>query len=183
MESSSYMDVQGLVPEVFLVIKCSLLKGKYSYIDLFPIICKIYSKCRFCSRPFTLASGHESIHLCNNAVQTKYANAERSSKLPPDNMWDQKVWLYSIATLWYTDLNDSGSNIIIHIFIYTNGTIKMFNQFLREQGYGDKWSNSIYPLMKRTLIGTNKYIETNILNVYQKFIVQGVISEINIIVF
>ena len=29
----------------------------------------------------------------------------------------------------------------------------MFNQFLREQGYGEKWSNSIYPLMKRTLIG------------------------------
>ena len=41
--------------------------------------------------PFTLVSGHESIHLCNNAVQTKYANAERSSKLPPDNMWDNKV--------------------------------------------------------------------------------------------
>ena len=57
----------------------------------------------------------------------------------------------------------------------------MFNQFLREQGYGDKWSNSIYPLMKRTLIGTNKYIETNILNVL--FIIQGIISEINIIVF
>ena len=44
----------------------------------------------------------------------------------------------------------------------------MFNQFLREQGYGDKWSNSIYPLMKRTLIGTYKYIETFISNVYQK---------------
>ena len=42
----------------------------------------------------------------------------------------------------------------------------MFNQFLREQGYGDKWSNSIYPLMKRTLIGTHKYIKTYILDVY-----------------
>ena len=100
LESSRYMDVQGLVPEVFLVIKFSSFKGLNitdSYIDLFPFICNIYLQCRFCSRPFTLASGHESIHLCNNAVQTKYANAERSSKLPPDNMWDQKV--YSIATL------------------------------------------------------------------------------------
>ena len=42
----------------------------------------------------------------------------------------------------------------------------MFNQFLREQGYGDKWSNSIYPLMKRTLIGTHKYIETYISDKY-----------------
>ena len=38
--------------------------------------------CRFCSRPFTLTCGHESIHLCNNAVQARYTNAERSSKLP-----------------------------------------------------------------------------------------------------
>ena len=92
LESSGYMDVQGLVPEVFLVIKCSLFdRLKYSYIDSFLFICNIDFECRFCSRPFTLASGHESIHLCNNAVQTKYANAERSSKLPPDNMWDQKV--------------------------------------------------------------------------------------------
>ena len=91
LESSGYMDVQGLVPEVFLVIKCSLFDRLYSYIDSFLFICNIDFECRFCSRPFTLASGHESIHLCNNAVQTKYANAERSSKLPPDNMWDQKV--------------------------------------------------------------------------------------------
>lgn len=66
-----------------------------------------------------MTSGHESIHLCNNAVQAKYANGERSSKLPPDNMWDNKT----------------------------------FMQFLRENGYGDRWYNTIYPLMKRTIIG------------------------------
>ena len=44
----------------------------------------------------------------------------------------------------------------------------MFNQFLREQGYGDKWSNSIYPLMKRTLIGTHKYIDSYMSDVYQE---------------
>ena len=84
------------------------------------IFCHI--SCRFCSRPFTLASGHESIHLCNNAVQTKYTNgSDRSSKLPYDNMWDNR----------------------------------MFMQFLRDQGYGEKWHTTIYPLMKRTLIGNS----------------------------
>ena len=29
-----------------------------------------------------MTCGHESIHLCNNAVQARYTNAERSSKLP-----------------------------------------------------------------------------------------------------
>ena len=48
---------------------------------------------RFCSRPFTLACGHESIHLCNNAIQARYTNAERSSKLPTDNMWDNKTFI------------------------------------------------------------------------------------------
>ena len=47
---------------------------------------------RFCSRPFTLTCGHESIHLCNNAVQSRYTNAERSNKLPKDNMWDNKTF-------------------------------------------------------------------------------------------
>ena len=47
----------------------------------------------------------------------------------------------------------------------------MFNQFLREQGYGEKWSNSIYPLMKRTLIGKNFLgilinIETDMMPLY-----------------
>ena len=48
---------------------------------------------RFCSRPFTLTCGHESIHLCNNAIQTRYTNAERSNKLPPDNMWDNRTFI------------------------------------------------------------------------------------------
>ena len=108
LESSCYLDVQGFLPEVTLLVlniictlvdlKIILLKRIIDYIFFFII--------RFCSRPFTLASGHESIHLCNNAVQTKYANAERSSKLPPDNMWDNKV-----------------NNVIIEHFIIP-GTVK-----------------------------------------------------------
>ena len=31
---------------------------------------------------------HESVHLCNNAVQAKYTNGKRDSALPDENMWD-----------------------------------------------------------------------------------------------
>ena len=40
---------------------------------------------RFCSKPFTLDDSHESIHLCNNAVQN---STFRHSALPDENMWD-----------------------------------------------------------------------------------------------
>lgn len=44
---------------------------------------------RFCSQKFTLSDFHESIHLCNHAVQCKYTNCtDRDSSLPNDNMWD-----------------------------------------------------------------------------------------------
>lgn len=43
---------------------------------------------RFCSQPFTLKNTHESIHLCNNAVQKKYKNGKRDRGLPDENMWD-----------------------------------------------------------------------------------------------
>ena len=66
--------------------------------------------CRFCSRPFTLTCGHESIHLCNNAVQARYTNAERSSKLPSDNMWDNKTFIQF--------LKDNGVGDKWHSLIY-----------------------------------------------------------------
>ncbi|KAK2584804.1 hypothetical protein KPH14_007117 [Odynerus spinipes] len=44
---------------------------------------------RFCSQKFCLTDFHESIHLCNHAVQCKYKNCvDRDSALPVDNMWD-----------------------------------------------------------------------------------------------
>ena len=36
---------------------------------------------------------HESIHLCNNAIQQKYKNGERSSNLPEENMWDNDTFI------------------------------------------------------------------------------------------
>lgn len=44
---------------------------------------------RFCSQKFSLNDFHESIHLCNNAIQCKYKNCnDRDPALPVDNMWD-----------------------------------------------------------------------------------------------
>lgn len=44
---------------------------------------------RFCSQKFSLDDFHESIHLCNHAIQCKYNNCgDRDPTLPVDNMWD-----------------------------------------------------------------------------------------------
>ncbi|XP_067008078.2 tubulin glycylase 3A-like [Anabrus simplex] len=55
---------------------------------------------RFCSQPFSLRNLHESVHLCNNAVQCKYKNAKRDPALPDENMWDNytfKTYLRAIG--------------------------------------------------------------------------------------
>lgn len=44
---------------------------------------------RFSSQIFSLSNYHESVHLTNNAVQTKYKNnGSRDKALPDENMWD-----------------------------------------------------------------------------------------------
>lgn len=42
---------------------------------------------KFSSQEFDLKRLHESVHVTNFAVQSKYKNAERSDLLPPHNMW------------------------------------------------------------------------------------------------
>ncbi|XP_033323437.2 tubulin glycylase 3A-like [Megalopta genalis] len=56
-----------------------------------PLTLWIYkeSYLRFCSQKFCLTNFHESIHLCNHAIQCKYTNCgDRDPALPSDNMWD-----------------------------------------------------------------------------------------------
>ncbi|KAL4715089.1 hypothetical protein ACJJTC_012136 [Scirpophaga incertulas] len=44
---------------------------------------------RFSSQIFSLSNYHESVHLTNNAVQSKYKNTDvRNKALPDENMWD-----------------------------------------------------------------------------------------------
>ncbi|XP_028159213.1 tubulin glycylase 3A-like isoform X1 [Ostrinia furnacalis] len=56
-----------------------------------PLTIWIYkdSYLRFSSQIFSLSNYHESVHLTNNAVQTKYKNnGDRDKALPDENMWD-----------------------------------------------------------------------------------------------
>ena len=48
---------------------------------------------RFSSQQYTLRSFHESVHLCNNAIQRKYFNGKRSHRLPLQNMWAKETFL------------------------------------------------------------------------------------------
>lgn len=44
---------------------------------------------RFSSQLFNLTNYHESVHLTNNAIQSKYKNHnQRDKALPDENMWD-----------------------------------------------------------------------------------------------
>lgn len=57
-----------------------IIKLTYNYRD---------SYLRFSSQIFSLSNYHESVHLTNNAVQTKYKNnGDRDKALPDENMWD-----------------------------------------------------------------------------------------------
>jgi tubulin monoglycylase TTLL3/8 len=61
---------------------------------------------RFCTKPFVLEDFHESIHLCNNAIQCRYKNAEtRDSALPDENMWDNYTFQAYLKTIGKFDVN------------------------------------------------------------------------------
>ncbi|CAG7823213.1 unnamed protein product [Allacma fusca] len=58
---------------------------------------------RFCTKPFSIDDFHESIHLCNNAIQSRYQNSDkRDAALPAENMWDNytfQAYLKSIGKM------------------------------------------------------------------------------------
>ena len=61
--------------------------------------------CRFCSQPFKIDDFHESIHLCNNAIQARYKNGERSSSLPEENMWDNETFINYLRQVCHSALS------------------------------------------------------------------------------
>ncbi|KAK6619234.1 hypothetical protein RUM44_003616 [Polyplax serrata] len=73
--------------------------------NVYPLTVWMYreSYLRFCSQPFTLNNTHESIHLCNNAVQKKYKNGKRDRGLPDENMWDCYTFQTYLKAIGYPD--------------------------------------------------------------------------------
>ena len=77
---------------------------------------------------FTFDSYHESVHLCNNAIQSRYANGRRSAHLPEENMWscEQFIEFLRIRGLqdyWDTKIYPGMKNSIIGKAYYIYCTI------------------------------------------------------------
>ncbi|OWR49656.1 hypothetical protein KGM_214095 [Danaus plexippus plexippus] len=75
-----------------------------------PLTIWIYkdSYLRFSSQIFSLSNYHESVHLTNNAVQTKYKNnGDRDKALPDENMWDCHTFKAYLRQIGKYDMWDS----------------------------------------------------------------------------
>ncbi|XP_050685517.1 tubulin glycylase 3A-like isoform X2 [Leptidea sinapis] len=63
---------------------------------------------RFSSQIFSLSNYHESVHLTNNAIQTKYKNNDdRDKALPDENMWDCHTFKTYLRQIGKPELWDS----------------------------------------------------------------------------
>ena len=82
---------------------------------------------------------HESIHLCNNAIQQKYKNGERSSNLPEENMWDNDTFINYLRQVGERERGEGVGLIVVKYF---------------QTGQPEGWSNIVYPGMKKCLIGS-----------------------------
>ncbi|XP_012541094.2 tubulin glycylase 3A isoform X2 [Monomorium pharaonis] len=102
-----------------------------------PLTLWIYreSYLRFCSQKFTLDDFHESIHLCNHAIQCKYDNCgDRDSALPTDNMWD--------ATTFKEFLRSQGHSNAWDDLIYPGMKQGLVGSLLANQEAMDRRKNS-----------------------------------------
>ncbi|XP_043288465.1 tubulin glycylase 3A-like, partial [Venturia canescens] len=90
---------------------------------------------RFCSQNYRLSDFHESIHLCNNAVQCKYKNSpDRDPALPVDNMWD--------ATTFKQYLKEQGHGEAWDDLIYPGMRQGLVGSLLASQEAMDRRKNS-----------------------------------------
>ncbi|XP_012215049.2 tubulin glycylase 3A-like [Linepithema humile] len=90
---------------------------------------------RFCSQKFSLDDFHESIHLCNHAIQCKYNNCgDRDPALPADNMWD--------ATTFKEFLKSQGHGNAWDELIYPGMKQGLVGSLLASQEAMDRRKNS-----------------------------------------
>ncbi|XP_023288631.1 tubulin glycylase 3A [Orussus abietinus] len=90
---------------------------------------------RFCSQKFCLTDFHESIHLCNHAIQCKYKNSnDRDPALPVDNMWD--------ATTFKSFLESQGHGDAWDELIYPGMRQSLVGSLLASQEAMDRRKNS-----------------------------------------
>ncbi|XP_076651420.1 tubulin glycylase 3A-like isoform X1 [Halictus rubicundus] len=102
-----------------------------------PLTLWIYkeSYLRFCSQKFCLTNFHESIHLCNHAIQCKYTNCgDRDPALPSDNMWD--------ATTFKEFLKSQGHDKAWDEMIYPGMKQGLVGSLLASQEAMDRRKNS-----------------------------------------
>ncbi|KAK9293902.1 hypothetical protein QLX08_011309 [Tetragonisca angustula] len=102
-----------------------------------PLTLWIYkeSYLRFCSQKFSLTDFHESIHLCNHAIQCKYTNCgDRNPALPSDNMWD--------ATTFKEFLKSQGHDKVWDDIIYPGMKQGLVGSLLASQEAMDRRKNS-----------------------------------------
>ncbi len=75
---------------------------------------------RFCSQLYHLDSYHESIHLCNNAIQCRYTNENsRSRHLPDENMWTSEKFIdflseRNLSHMWEERVYPGMKSAILH---------------------------------------------------------------------
>ncbi|XP_018580241.1 tubulin glycylase 3A-like, partial [Anoplophora glabripennis] len=74
-----------------------------------PLTIWMYKRCyiRFSSQTYNLRKLHESIHLTNNAVQSRYREANRDIALPSYNMWDSVQFKNYLSDIGYPKAYDT----------------------------------------------------------------------------
>jgi tubulin monoglycylase TTLL3/8 len=97
-----------------------------------PLTVWFYKECylRFCSKPFDIEDFHESIHLCNNVVQSRYdISKNRDPALPKENMWDNKTFANYLNTigqssLWSEKISPGMKQGILAVLLATENHIE-----------------------------------------------------------